>query len=77
MKSIKERLNEAVINEDSYPAPDFNRMTPPVAILELMSGKTLEEVLPKIAGWPIIGVYYDHKDKFPDVDKNLLKLLKH
>lgn len=72
MKNIKE-----YINEDKFPEPNFNKMTPPIAILELMSGKSLEDILPKTVGWPILGVYYDHKDKFPNVDKELLKLLKY
>jgi len=68
-------LNE-LIKEDHYPEPNFDRMTPPVALLMLMSGKTLEEVLPKTVGWAITGVYNDHKDKFKDVDTKLLNLLK-
>lgn len=73
MKSIQ----QYIIKEDKFPAPDFNNMTPPVVLLELMSGKTLEEVLPKCsAGWAIHGVYNQYKDKFPNVDQKLLNLVK-
>jgi hypothetical protein len=71
MKDLKE-----FVNEDRFPEPDFDHMTPPIAILQLMSGKSLKEVLPKVNGWPILGVYNNYKSKFPDVDKELLKLIK-
>jgi len=73
-------LQTYIIKEDKYPGPDFDHMTPQVALLSLMSGKTMEEVFPKInkgAGDSIHGVYNQHKSEFPDVDEKLLNLIKH
>lgn len=56
-----------IINEDHYPAPDFDKMTPQVLILKLIEGEKLDDLLPKLANgakMSILGVLYDHSSKF-------------
>ena len=74
MKDIK----NYIINEDSYPAPDFNKMTPQVLILKLIEGEKLEDILPKLANgakMSILGVLYQYENRFKTTVKEVQEKL--
>ena len=63
MKSIQ----QYIIKEDKFPAPDFNNMTPPILILKLIEGEDLDKLLPKLsnsAKMAILGVLDEYENKF-------------
>ena len=66
------------INEDHYPAPDFDKMTPQVLILKLIEGEKLNDLLPKLANgakMSILGVLDDHESKFKTTVKEVQDML--
>lgn len=69
MKNLVQR-----INEDHYPEPDFDKMTPQVLIIKLIEGEKLDDLLPKLASgakMSILGVLYDHSSKFKTTVKEV------